>query len=162
MAYERPQVTVDQNITTTPTSIERDQPSFVFGPNYELHRYGDSDEKEGTAIGTYYGTAMPAGYPGVVNDAMVDKGYTKLFGDNVVVRLAELGGADLPEKSVQPSSLAVNGGYTVLFFEGKAFVAHLLQGDYLLTNLILRQFLAGYSVILSVIRAIYTAIYTVI
>ena len=130
MAYERPQVTVDQNMTITPTSIERDQPAFVFGPNYELHRYGVASEKSGIAIGVYEaGKTRDVKYPGAMNAALVDKGYTKLFGDNVVVRLAELGDADLPEQRMEPSELTVNGGYTILFFADKKFVDRDQKGE---------------------------------
>ena len=58
MAYQRPMVTVDQNITIAPTSIEREQPAFIFGPNYELHRYSNAEEKPKTAIGTFKGAEI--------------------------------------------------------------------------------------------------------
>lgn len=121
MAYEQPMVTVNQNITVTPTSLERDQPAFIFGPNYELHRYSDAAEKEGTFIGTFDGSKMEKPYPGVIDSEAVDKGYTKLTGDNVVVKLADLEGAVLPETDVPKAVLDVNGGYTKLLFPGKRF-----------------------------------------
>lgn len=82
-------VTVDQNLTVTPTSLERDQPAFVFGPQYELHRYGDPDEKARTYLGRYTGTRQEYTYPNVVDVSKVDKGYTKLFGDDVVIQIDE-------------------------------------------------------------------------
>lgn len=125
MAYQQPMVTVDQNMTITPTSIERDQPAFIFGPNYELHRYSDEGEKAGTLVGTYDGSAMKVPYPGVIDPEAVDKGYTKLTGDNVVVQLANLtpGTAytTLPETGVPKAMRDVNGGYTKLLFPGKRF-----------------------------------------
>lgn len=91
MAYQRPMVTVDQNMTVKPTSIEREQPAFVFGPNYELHRYEDAEERDGTYAGKYSpgDTPITLQYPNVVDEEAVDKGYTKLFGENVVVALTD-------------------------------------------------------------------------
>ena len=125
MAYQRPMVTVDQNMTITPTSIERDQPAFIFGPNYELHRYDDPDEKAGTKIGTFdgiSGSPMYSPYPGVIDYEKVDKGYTKLFGDNVMVELADLGKASLPERNASKAIRDVNGGYTKLLFDDKVYL----------------------------------------
>ena len=129
MADQRPMVTVDQNMTTTPTSIERDQPAFIFGPNYVLHRYSDASEKPTVSIGAYEGEALTSGYPGALKPKMVDASYTKLFGDNVVVELCEL--ADnpaLPENHQDPNKLEKNGGYTMLLFEGKAYVGYDMYG----------------------------------
>ncbi|MBQ3342593.1 MAG: hypothetical protein IJG84_11905 [Kiritimatiellae bacterium] len=128
MAYQRPMVTVDQNMTTTPTSIEREQPAFIFGPNYELHRYSDESEKPKTKLGLYDGAQMTEKYPSVLDDRKVDKGYTKLFGDNVVVKLFDLTSATLPEVNVQPSKLATNGGYTMLLFSA-AYLDYDFNGD---------------------------------
>lgn len=131
--YKRPGVSVDQNMTNTPTSLERENPSFVFGPNYQLHRYDDSDEKSGTLVGTYAGAAMEVEYPGAIDADKVDKSYTKLFGDNVVVQLADLtpgsAVASLPEKDVSKAQRDVNGGYTKLLFPGKIFVNRDVDGN---------------------------------
>ena len=129
MAYQRPMVTVDQNMTNTPTSIEREQPAFIFGPNYELRRYSDESEKPKTKFGFYVGAEMTDRYPGVVNENKVDTEYTKLFGDNVVIQLCDLGSAYLPEVSVQPSKLTTNGGYTMLLFQNKAYLDYDFNGD---------------------------------
>jgi len=130
MAYQRPMVTVDQNMTTTPTSIERPQPAFIFGPNYELHRYSDDYEKAGTSIGMWEGAAMQnVAYPGAMDADKVDTGYTKLFGDNVVVQVADLGAAQLPEKNSNPSDVGINGGYTKLLFSGKKYVNYDKDGN---------------------------------
>lgn len=134
MAYQRPMVTVDQNMTITPTSIERDQPAFVFGPNYELHRYSDDSEKAGTqAEKAYAGAQIEFGYPNVIDGEAVDKGYTKLFGDNVVVQLADLtpegAVASLPEENVEKALRDINGGYTQLLFPGKIFVNRDTDGN---------------------------------
>ena len=116
-------VTVDQNMTITPTSIERDQPAFIFGPHYELHRYSDPDEKPKTSIGKYTaGVEMSEAYPNVINAKAVDKDYTRMFGDNVMLELGNLGEATLPEKDVPAEQRARNGGYTKLLFAGKNYV----------------------------------------
>lgn len=128
MVYQRPMVTVDQNMTIAPTSIERDQPAFIFGPNYELHRYSNDDEKAGTAVGTFDGTAKEFKYPRVIDEDAVDKGYTKLFGDNVVVELANLAAATLPETGVPAAMRAENGGYTKLLFGGKIYIDRDVDG----------------------------------
>lgn len=121
--YERPGVSVDQNMTQTPTSINREHPAFVFGPNYELHRYEDADEKPTTLVDiTYAGQPMEFKYPGAIDAEKVDRNYTKLTGDNVIVKLADLGSATLPEENVSKAQRDVNGGYTKLLFADKIFV----------------------------------------
>ena len=149
MAYQRPMVTVDQNMTITPTSIERDQPALIFGPNYELHRYSSDAEKASTAVNdTYKGSAIEFAYPNVIDDSAVDKSYTKLFGDNVVVKLCDLtsgtspvpANATLVESGI-PSELAKNGGYTRLLLAGAKFVKQ-SSGDTLDGGL-LRNLVAG-------------------
>jgi hypothetical protein len=121
--YKRPGVSVDQNITQTPTSLNREHPAFVFGPNYELHRYEDGDEKPTILVDKpYTGQPMAFKYPGAIDAERVDRGYTKLTGDNVVVKLVDLGAATLPEQNVSKAQRAVNGGYTKLLFKDKIYV----------------------------------------
>ena len=118
-------VTVDQNLTITPTSIERDQPAFIFGPNYQLHRYSNQSEKANTFVGTYVGSAMDVEYPLVMDDEQVDlsHGYTKLTGDNVVVSLFAIDGhPTLPEDNASEAYRSVNGGYSKLLYAGKRYV----------------------------------------
>ena len=124
-------VTVDQNMTITPTSIERDQPAFVFGPNYELHRYSNDDEREGTKVDSYKGDPMNVPYPKVIDYEKVDQSYTKLIGENVVVELADLTPGDTHAVLVEDSEnagakvaskVAANGGYTKLLVAGKDYV----------------------------------------
>lgn len=130
MAYQRPMVTVDQNMTTTPTSVERDQPAFIFGPNYHLHRYSNADEKQKTFLGTYDGSALQGAYPGAIDGAKVDTShdYTKLTGDDVVVRLCQLIVPSLPEKK-DAGFVVSNGGYTKLDFEGKRYINYDVDGS---------------------------------
>ena len=142
-------VTVDQNLTITPTSIERDLPAFVFGPNYELHRYSEESEKEGTFVGTFKGSTMNVPYPGVIDEEAVDKGYTKLNGDNVVVQLANLGSTSLPENDVPKAVRDVNGGYTRLFFAGKRFVKRDTSGNVGTLDVVPREIVAGDQIMVS-------------
>ena len=132
MAYQRPMVTVDQNMTIAPTSIERDQPAFIFGPNYELHRYSNDEEKSSTAVGNFDGTEKKIKYPGVIDEDAVDTEYTKLHGDNVVVELSNLTpnmeNATLIETGVPVSVRAENGGFTKLLFAGKVYVDRDVKG----------------------------------
>ena len=152
MAYERPQVTVDQNMTIAPTSIERDQPAFIFGPNYELHRYGNDDEKAGTAVGTFVGEEMKVPYPNAIDEDAVDTGYTKLNGDNVVVELADLtpnsDKAALPETGVSAAQRAENGGYTKLLFGGKVYVDRDIEGSKVTRDASLPRNLAAGDILL--------------
>lgn len=148
MAYQRPMVTVDQNMTIAPTSIERDQPAFIFGPNYELHRYSNADEKAGTAVGAFVGTAKEFKYPGVIDENAVDKGYTKLFGDNVIVELADLAAATLPETGVPAAMRAENGGYTKLFFANKTYVDRDVDGKKVTRDDVLPRNLAAGDILL--------------
>ena len=108
-------VTVDQNFTITPTSIEREMPAFIFGPNYELHRYEDDAEKPKSFVGHYEydpsDTPMQFPYPNAIDEEAVDKDYTKLYGDNVVVDLDDpvtvdsVGLKNLPETSMKATTL---------------------------------------------------------
>ena len=122
MAYQRPMVTVDQNMTVTPTSIERDQPAFIFGPNYQLYRYDDADEKAKTYIGSYNGEMLQKEYPGAVNPDKVDQSYTKLFGDDVVVEIAELDATSVKFPENTAALRALKGGYSQFMFSGKKYV----------------------------------------
>ena len=144
MAYQRPMVTVDQNMTVTPTSIERDQPAFIFGPNYQLYRYDNAEEKAKTYIGTYDGSELSRDYPSTIRADKVDKSYTKLFGDNVVVNLADLADkaadVELPEDSA--AMRAAKGGYAKLMFKGKKFVDIDENGDAIERDEILSENLA--------------------
>lgn len=131
MAYRRPMVTVDQNMTTTPTAVESEQPAFIFGPHYELHRYSDPDEKPGTAAGIYDGGPRTVEYPNVVNPEKVDENYTKLVGDNVAVGVfgGQINGlAALPETLMPGRYIESNGGYTILSVSGP-WVNYDVNGD---------------------------------
>lgn len=99
MAYTLPQVQVNQFFSQVPLNTIKNQNAFVFGPNYQLFRYAEADEKESIYAGVYDGSAVvdDAGnalaivpYPAAVGD--VDLGYVKVFADNVVVELFHIDG----------------------------------------------------------------------
>lgn len=126
MAYQRPMVTVDQNMTVKPVSTDREQPAFVFGPQYELHRYSDENEKAGTrADKDWAGSSISFPYPKVIDSEKVDQKYTKLVGENVVVELANLTGdghatlaeADDKTSLAAKAAMSANGGYTKLLID---------------------------------------------
>ena len=118
-------VTVDQNLTVTPTPLDREMPAFVFGPNYELHRYEAEAEKAKSFVGHYEYSpedkSMEVPYPNVIDEDAVDRGYTKLFGDNVIVDLDDPVTVDscemgiLPETNMQATKLTFDqfSDYTV-------------------------------------------------
>lgn len=89
-SYQRPMVTIDQNLTVAPTAIERDMPAFIFGPHFMLHRYNAPEEKATTAINKEYtGNELTSPYPNVMDADKVDLSYTKLYGDNVQFKLGD-------------------------------------------------------------------------
>ena len=134
MAYVRPQVTVDQNITVATTSLDRAQPAFIFGPNYQLYRYDNASEKQYTSIGSYDRNADENGkfsaYPKQIDLSMIDTGYTKLFGENVIVATSKELSAILIEKEM-PNEYQINiaGGYTMLNLETEDYSKKLKVGD---------------------------------
>ena len=163
MAYQRPMVTVDQNMTVAPTSIEREQPAFIFGPNYELYRYEYADEKKKTQIQSYTGTEFVAEYPAAIDPEAVDNSFTKLFGDNVVVELAELEGVTLAEKAenltgtdeqkkkeTEAELTSEKGGYSRLFFKDKVYVDRDAKGKrYELDGKIVKNIAVGDQLIVN-------------
>lgn len=120
-SYVVPQVEIHQLFSELPVALTQNQVPFVFGPNYLLHRYGAEAEKADTYVGEYNSleqpgyrdpeddeTSSPAAtdssdpvvvkqkqfyeFPGALDPTQIDKTYTKLFADNVVVQLADIQG----------------------------------------------------------------------
>lgn len=85
MSYTLPQVEVFQVFSQMPNSAVKNLNAFVFGPNYDLYRYGVAGEKSNTAIGTYTNTVKPAyKYPNIMAGATPDLDYVKVYADNVI------------------------------------------------------------------------------
>ena len=106
-SYVVPQVEIHQIFSQIPAALAQTQVAFVFGPNYQLHRFSDAAEKAKIDFAHYSwegdkDSSMVSGtYPGALDPEKVDKSYTKLFGDRVVVGLADLGPATPVVKGVE-------------------------------------------------------------
>lgn len=84
MTYVLPQVQVFQDFRALPTEVVDNLNAFVFGPQYELLRYAQSDEKALTALGAYDRTLdQTYAYPNKPAGSTVDVDYAQLFADDV-------------------------------------------------------------------------------
>lgn len=117
-SYVVPQVEIHQIFSQIPAALAQTQVAFVFGPNYQLHRFSDATEKAKIDFAHYSwegdkDSSMVSGtYPGALDPEKVDKSYTKLFGDRVVVGLANLGTATPVVKSDEETKR--DGGIVML------------------------------------------------
>ena len=82
-----PQVRVFQELDQTPTEVIRPLRAFVFGPEYELHRYTVSDEKEkaGDYSSLNGNTFKWLDDLGRRAGATVDQSYTKVYLENALL-----------------------------------------------------------------------------
>lgn len=96
MAYVLPQVQVFQVFTQLPQNVVQNLNAFVFGPHYQLFRYGVAAEKALIDLGTYDKDAVSTtyDYPSQPAGSTVDTGYTKLYLENVWAKYASLDTAD--------------------------------------------------------------------
>ena len=112
--YIVPQVLINQLISEVSLNTTKNQNVLVIGPNYQLFRFSEADEKDKTFIGTYDGSrviyddrdaATITGintnllndnlrlvdgvipYPSQVSSSIPDSSYTKLYADSVIVEL---------------------------------------------------------------------------
>ena len=84
MSYVLPQVQVFQEFQVIPTAVVANLNAFVFGPNYQLFRYAEADEKADIGIGSYDPDSDTAyDYPNQPAGSSVDLSYTKLIMENV-------------------------------------------------------------------------------
>lgn len=91
MTYVLPQVQVFQDFRALPTEVVDNLNAFVFGPQYELFRYAQSDEKALTALGAYDRTLdQTYAYPNKPAGSTVDVDYAKLYGDDVWLKYFEI------------------------------------------------------------------------
>lgn len=91
--YTVPRAQIAQEFTQIPVFGEQPLPAFIFGPNYELHRYAESAEKAGTAVvnpttpalENYYqsGSDVAYLYPSRTAGTVVDQDYVKVYMDSV-------------------------------------------------------------------------------
>jgi hypothetical protein len=126
--YIVPQVLINQLISEVSMNTIKNQNVLVIGPNYELFRFTEADEKQKCYIGDYTdptgqeggGTVVDEGereysvengnayanvklkvdnlagrvvipYPGQASTTIPDANYTKVFADEVIIKLASLG-----------------------------------------------------------------------
>lgn len=123
--YIVPQVLINQLISEVPLNTVRNQNVLVFGPNYQLFRFSDADEKAKTYLGEYVNRTGQEGgglvyedadgevpvetsenvalrkdnlrnygviaYPNQAAATVPDADYSKLFADEVTIKIASLG-----------------------------------------------------------------------
>ena len=100
-SYILPQVVINQLFSEVALNTIKNQNCLVFGPNYQLFRYKDESVRETIHLGHYDGSSVvdPLGYktmefeyPDQPSNSTVDTGYTKLYADNAVVKIATVTG----------------------------------------------------------------------
>ena len=84
MSYILPQVQVFQEFRVLPTAVISNLNAFVFGPNYQLYRYGVDSEKAFINVGKYNKDEDTSyAYPMQPAGSVVDQDYVKLYMENV-------------------------------------------------------------------------------
>lgn len=86
MAIPKPQVVVHQEYSLTPSEITEPLRALIAGPNAQLHRYTDTDEKPLTLVGAYNkdeDVCYP--WPGRTAGSLVDFDYTRVFVDDALL-----------------------------------------------------------------------------
>lgn len=100
-SYILPQVVINQLFSEVALNTIKNQNCLVFGPNCQLFRYDNENVRETIHLGHYDGSAVvdPFGdktlefdYPDQPSNSDVDTGYTKLYADNAVVKIATVTG----------------------------------------------------------------------
>ena len=96
MSYQKPAVLVYQEFATIPTEVTQPLRAHISGPNADLHRYTDADEKPNIAVGAYdYLADAVHTWPGRSAGGLVDQDYTKVFVDDaLLLYLEDVIGAD--------------------------------------------------------------------
>ena len=82
--YVLPQVEVFQIFNQLPPSVIQNLNAFVFGPQYQLFRYGVAAEKSLTSLGAYNSNAASIyAWPNQPAGSIPDTSYAQLYMDNV-------------------------------------------------------------------------------
>jgi hypothetical protein len=85
--YIRPQLLIRQLLEVLPAVTEPSIHAFVYGPQFNLHRYTKEDER---GAGVEFTTgAMQLAYSRDTKGENVELGYTRLFAEDMEVNLAE-------------------------------------------------------------------------
>ena len=94
-SYVLPQVQVFQIFNQLPGSVTQNMNAFVFGPQYQLFRYGVASEKALASLGQYnYLADTVLGWPSQPAGSVPDTSYAALYGDNVWARYLALAPSD--------------------------------------------------------------------
>ena len=159
MAYIVPRVQIDQEFTQAQANEVFPLPAFVFGPQYNLYRYGVAAEKtstqavnpDGVSGSNYITTSnITYPYPSQVAGTTPDTSYTEVFIDNLYANYlpnATLGSTSSNQPVAVPLTVAsqqypnrvrfTNGSSTILKtangFSRSAFLANrdVQVGDYI-------------------------------
>jgi hypothetical protein len=100
-SYILPQVVINQLFSEVALNTIKNQNCLVFGPNFQLFRYKDENVRDTIHLGHYDGSSvvdelgyrtMEFDYPDQPSGSTVDTGYTKLFADDAVVKIATVTG----------------------------------------------------------------------
>lgn len=88
MSYTLPQVIVHQEFEAAPAGVSEPLRACIIGPNYDLHRYSDADEKPAIKVSDSYDpdTETCFSWPGRKPGGVVDETYTKVFIDEALLR----------------------------------------------------------------------------
>jgi hypothetical protein len=86
----KPQVLVFQEFSIVPSEVTQPLRAHIAGPNADLHRYDDADEKPLINVGAYdpvNDTNYP--WPGRAAGSIVDQTYTRVFMDDAYLKYFE-------------------------------------------------------------------------
>lgn len=131
MAYSVPQVRVFQEVAAAPAAVADTRAAHITGPHAFLVRYSIADEKALGAVGTYAeGAELVASWPSRPAGALVDQPYTKVYGDEALLRyyqnLIGAGGA-VSSPSSYPNR--VRDALTSFVDNGTAYPKSAAMGD---------------------------------
>jgi len=86
----KPQVLVFQEFSLVPSEVTQPLRAHISGPNADLHRYSDTDEKPLINVGAYdYTQDTTYSWPGRTAGAIVDQTYTRVFMDDAYLKYFE-------------------------------------------------------------------------
>lgn len=86
----KPQVLVFQEFSLVPSEVTQPLRAHIAGPNADLHRYSDSDEKPLINVGAYDDNDdTNYAWPGRTAGSIVDQTYTRVFMDDAYLKYFE-------------------------------------------------------------------------
>ena len=88
-SYILPQTRVFQEFAQTPNDVTQDLNPFVIGPNFQLIRYANEDERDDCAHGDYDGSSLPLGWADGADKTVVDKAWYKVTFVDAYVKLGD-------------------------------------------------------------------------